>query len=47
MNVSHRSKMSNHETTPILDDIYEPTIPESEGQIEEADDEIVLQPQQQ
>ena len=47
MDVPHRSKMSNHETTPILDDIYEHTIPESEGQIEEADDEIVLQPQQQ
>ena len=47
MNVPHRSKMSNHETTPILDDIYEHTIPEREGQIEEADDEIVLQPQQQ
>ena len=47
MNVPHRSKMSNHETIPILNDIYEHTIPESVGQIEEADDEIVLQPQQQ
>ena len=28
-------------------DIYEHTIPESEGLIEEADDEIVLQPQRQ
>ena len=45
--VPHRSKMSNHETAPILDDIYEHTIHESEGQIEEAEDEIVLQPQQQ
>ena len=45
--VPHRSKMSYHETAPILDDIYEHTIPESEGQIEEAEDEIVLQPQQQ
>ena len=39
--------MSNHGTAPILDDIYEHTIPESEVQIEEAEDEIVLHPQQQ
>ena len=34
MNVLHRSKMDSHGTTPILDDINAPTIPESEGQAE-------------
>ncbi|KAH9059688.1 hypothetical protein EDB87DRAFT_1675041 [Lactarius vividus] len=50
MKVPHRSKMNNHGATP-LDDSYEPTIPESEGQteaeeIEEPEEEIVLQPSQ-
>ncbi|KAH9035224.1 hypothetical protein EDB85DRAFT_2215591 [Lactarius pseudohatsudake] len=49
MNVPHRSKMNNRGTTP-LDDSYEPTIPESEGQTEadeeELEEEIVLQPSQ-
>ena len=35
MNVPYRSKMDIHFATPMLDDIYEPTIPESEGQVEE------------
>ena len=35
MNVHYRSKMDSHFATPMLDDIYEPTIPESEGQVEE------------
>ncbi|KAH9059462.1 hypothetical protein EDB83DRAFT_2387941 [Lactarius deliciosus] len=47
MKVPHRSKMNNRGTTP-LDDSYEPTIPESEGQTEadeeELEEEIVLQP---
>ncbi|KAH8995933.1 hypothetical protein EDB92DRAFT_1942827 [Lactarius akahatsu] len=47
MQVPHRSKMNNRGTTP-LDDSYEPTIPESEGQTEadeeELEEEIVLQP---
>ena len=47
MNVPHRSNMDNHFASPMLDDIYEPTIPESEGQIEKPVDEIVLQPQRQ
>ena len=47
MNVPHRSKMDSHFASPMLDDIYEPTIPDSEGQIEEPVDDIVLQPQQQ
>ena len=34
MNVLHRSKMDSHGTTPILDDINAPTIPECEGQAE-------------
>ena len=46
MNVPHRSKMDNHFASPMLDDIDEPTIPESECQIEEPVDEIVLWPQQ-
>ncbi|KAH8988261.1 hypothetical protein EDB86DRAFT_3065602 [Lactarius hatsudake] len=49
MKVPHRSKMNNRGTTP-LDDSYEPTIPESEGQTEvdeeELEEEIVLQPSQ-
>ena len=40
MNVPHRSKMDNHFASPMLDDIYEPTIPESEGQVEEPEDEM-------
>lgn len=38
--------MRNHGTTPILEDIYEPTIPGSEGQVDEPEEEKVLQPQQ-
>ena len=38
--------MSNHGTIPILEDIYEPTIPGSEEQFDEPEEEIVLQPQQ-
>ena len=47
MNVPHHSKMDNHFASPMLDDIYDPAIPESEGQVEEPVDEIVLQPMQQ
>jgi hypothetical protein len=43
MSIPHRSKM----TTSLLDDIYEPTIPESEPVEEEPEEEIVLQPQPQ
>ncbi|KAH9171884.1 hypothetical protein EDB89DRAFT_1059628 [Lactarius sanguifluus] len=49
MKAPHRSKMNSRGTTP-LDDTYEPTIPESEGQTEadekELEGEIVLQPSQ-
>ena len=35
MNVPYRSKMDSHFATPMLDAIYEPTIPESEGRVKE------------
>ena len=38
--------MKSHGTTLILDDIYEPTIPERKGQVKEPE-EMVLQPQLQ
>ena len=47
MNVPHRSQMNNHDTTPLLDDICEPTIPENKGRAEEPKEDIVLQPQPQ
>ena len=52
MRVPHRSKMNNRGTTPMVDDSYEPTIPESEGQPEleeeeeQPEEEIVLQPEE-
>ena len=46
MGVPHRSKMITHGTTPRLDGIYEHTIPECEGQVEEPEEEVVFQPQQ-
>jgi hypothetical protein len=44
MQVPHRSKMSNRGTT-VLDDSYEPTIPESVEMELEPEEEIVLQPE--
>ena len=48
MQVPHRSKMNHRGTTPLVDDSYEPTIPESEvpdvEEEEEPEDEIVLSP---
>jgi hypothetical protein len=50
MQVPHRSKMDHRGTTPFVDDTYEPTIPESEGQHdeiyeeEEPEEEVVLSP---
>ena len=48
MNVPHRSQMNNHDTTPLLNEICETTIPENKGRAEEPPKEdIVLQPQPQ
>jgi hypothetical protein len=50
MQVPHRSKMDHRGTTPFVDDTYEPTIPESEGQHDEIyeedepEEEVVLSP---
>ena len=53
MQVPHRSKMNHRGTTPMVEDSYEATIPESEGQAEpeeeeeeeQPEEEIVLQPE--
>ncbi|KAN0129056.1 hypothetical protein V8E53_013206 [Lactarius tabidus] len=39
MQVPHRSRMNHRGTTPLADDIYEPTIPECEGQHEAYEEE--------
>ena len=40
MDVPQLPQMNNHDTTPLLDDICEPTIPENKGRAEEPKEDI-------